>query len=427
MKKTKGVLAFILACLMFVPSVVACKPAEEQHIHDFSKMVATDDFLREKGNCNKKTTYFFSCECGEEGTEFFEGDFVHDVVDKTTTYEYFASDSTTTSATQFYGTCNGCGQKVTFEFGKNDSQRAKVGSNAKSMLDDKKVLIVGCSYNYYGKIVMNVNNNVTSQSSRINDKGYFYQLCKKNGANVKVTNWSFGGHDLTDLLGTSCAADRECGNGFNHLAQLTDRYYDYVSLMDIARPSKLTVEEYIEELKGFMKIFTDVNSNCKFIYSIPCGAYWYKNADRTDFKETYVGTVYAKEIAKLDNVIVMDWGKMIHDLIKGNAKVPSSTFTYNANSFIVGDGYHPNLLSGYINTLMTYCLITGETAVGQPTNLENGLEGSMSKKYKKANYVSNWYSSKPTNFIQIMDSASEMAAIQKVVNRYIDMQTYLYY
>ena len=395
--------------------------------HVFDQKNTDEKFVKEKGSCTKKASYYYSCKCGEIGTEVFEGEFAHDFGDKITNATTFASDSTETSATKFYNSCTICGEKTTFEFGKTDSQRATVGSKAKEKLDGKKVLIVGCSYNYYGKIVMNVNNDVTEQSSRINDKGYFYELCKQNGANVSVTNWSFGGHDLTDLLGTSCAADRECGNGFNHLAQLTDRNYDYVSLMDIARPNKLTVEEYIEELKGFMKIFTDVNPNCKFIYSLPCGAYWYKNADRTNFKETYVGTVYAKEIAKLPNMIVMDWGKLVHDLIKGNAKVSNSSFTYNANSFIVGDGYHPNLLSGYINTLMTYCLITGETAVGQPTNLENGLEGSMAKKYKKDNYVSYWYSSKTTNFIQIMNSASEMAKIQKLVNRYIDMQTYLYY
>ncbi len=82
-------------------------------------------------------------------------------------------------------------------------------------------------------------------------------------------------------------------NGFNHLEELKDRNFDYVSLMDIARdyPSQ---EEYIEELKGYMKLFTDVNPNCKFIYSIPCGAYWATAGERVNFKEEYKNTVYAK-------------------------------------------------------------------------------------------------------------------------------------
>ncbi len=394
--------------------------------HVFNQKNTDEKYIKEKGSCSSKALYYYSCKCGEKGEEVFEGDYIHNFGDKITTYEYFASDSTATTATQFYNYCKSCGESTTFEFGKTDSQRAPVGSKVKEKLDGKKILIVGCSYNYYGKIVNPVNVGVTTQTARDNNQGYFWELCRQNGADVELGNWCFGGHDLSDLLGTSCAADRG-HDGFNHLAALKDRNFDYVSLMDIGRPSSMTLEKYIEELKGFMKIFTDVNPNCKFIYSIPCGAYWYQNADRPNFKELYVGTVYAKEIAKLPNMVVMDWGKMIHDLVKGNAKVPNSTFTYNANSFIVADGYHPNLLSGYINTLMTYCLITGETAVGQPINLENGSENSQAAPYKKSVYVANYYKGQKTNFIEIMDSASEMANIQKVVNRYIDMQTYLYY
>ena len=186
-------------------------------------------------------------------------------------------------------------------------------------------------------------------------------------------------------------------------------------------------EEYLEEIKGYMKIFTDVNPNCKFIFSIPSGAYWHKEGERVDFKEKYRQTVYAKEIAKLDNVVVMDWGRLIYDLITAKAKVPGSQMDYDVNSFIVADKYHPNLLTGYINTLMTYCLITGETAVGQPINLENDLEPNASAGFNKKNYTSWFYSGVKTNFIEIMDSAVEMQGIQKLVNRYIDMKTYLYY
>ncbi|MBO5021616.1 MAG: SGNH/GDSL hydrolase family protein [Clostridia bacterium] len=347
----------------------------------------------------------------------------HDFSEKVTTAEYFAKDATQTTATEFYYRCKKCGvkSKNTFEYGKKDSERAAVGSNAKSALDGKKILIAGCSYNYYGRIVVPARNDIKDEASRVNDTGYFYELCKQNGAEVSVTNWCFGNHGLDDFFGTSCAAG-ECGNGFNHLNELKDRDYDYVSLMDIGRPNKPSLEEYMEELKGYMKLFTDVNPDCKFIYSIPCGAYWYKHTDRTNFKDIYFETVYAKEIAKLDNVIVMDWGRMIYDLIKGDASVPGSSFAYNENSLIVADGYHPNLLSGYINTLMTYCVITGETAVGQPINLEGMLaEVTMS------NFIKNYYRNETTNFAEIMGSESEMEGIQRLINRYIDMNTYLYY
>ncbi len=118
---------------------------------------------------------------------------------------------------------------------------------------------------------------------------------------------------------------------------------------------------------------------------------------------------------------------MIFDLITNKAGVPGSQMTYNAESFIVADKYHPNLLSGYINTLMTYCLITGETAVGQPIDLENNMEPDAAAKFKKRYYSSWFYVGVKSNFIDILESATEMQGIQQVVNRYIDMDTYLYY
>lgn len=376
MKKISTLVSLVLVCVMIMSTLIACSPKPE-HVFD----------------------------------------------EKKTTSEYFAEDSTDTSAAKYYYSCKHCGEKSTetFEYGKKDSERAAVGSKAKETLDGKKILFVGCSYNYYGNIVINQGNGVNKLSSRINDMGYFYELCKKNGANVNVTNWCFGSHDLKDLLGTSCyTSGGSCPNGFNHLEQLTDRNYDYVSFMDIGTSERhMSMEEYIEELKGFMKLFTDVNPDCKFIYSIPCGAYWYNHTDRTDFREVYMGTVYAKEIAKLDNMIVMDWGRMIYDLVKGNATVPGSEFIYNEDSLIVSDGHHPNLLSGYINTLMTYCMITGETAVGQPMNLEGGIEPT--------NIGVNLYSGQTANFVVVMKSFNEMSGIQKLIDRYIDMDTYLYY
>ena len=359
---------------------------------------------------------------------FISGCDSHDFSSMKTTAEYFAEDSTDTSATKFYYSCKKCGKASdkTFEYGKKNSERLAVNSNAKNLLDGKKILFAGCSYNFYGKIVIDKEEDITSQEARVDDKGYFYELCKQNGANVSVTNWCFGNHGLPSLLGTSCSANRKCGNGFNHLEELKDRYYDYVSLLDIVREN-VSQEEYLEEIKGYMKIFTDVNPNCKFIFSIPSGAYWHKSGERVDFKEKYRQTVYAKEIAKLDNVVVMDWGRLIYDLITAKAKVPGSQMDYNVNSFIVADKYHPNLLTGYINTLMTYCLITGETAVGQPINLENDLEPDESAKFNKKYYTSWFYGGVKTNFIEIMDSPTEMQGIQKLVNRYIDMDTYLYY
>ncbi len=51
-------------------------------------------------------------------------------------------------------------------------------------LDGKNVLIVGNSYVYYGNTVIGKDNSLVEQKYRENDTGYFYQLCKANGAAV---------------------------------------------------------------------------------------------------------------------------------------------------------------------------------------------------------------------------------------------------
>jgi hypothetical protein len=67
--------------------------------------------------------------------------------------------------------------------------------------------------------------------------------------------------------------------------------------------------------------------------------------------------------------------------------------------------------------------------VGQPTNLENGMEGDATFMFQKDNFIAYYYLAygKKSNFIDIMDSETEMEGIQKLIDRYIDMQTYLYY
>ena len=426
MKKLLSAVSLLLALVMLLSTFASC---EAEHVHKFDKTVQSAEYLKTEGSCKQKTAYYYSCECGEKGANAFVLDYVHDFTEKRTTAPYFAEEATEKALAKYYYSCKNCDAKSeqTFEHGKKDSERAAVGSKAAQVLNGKKILISGCSYNFYGKIVTSRSNTTTDLATRLNDKGYFYELCKQNGAEVNVTNWCFGNHDLKDLFSNGCNADRQCGNGFDHVSQLTDRYYDYVSLMDIDRPKDMTVEQYLEELKGYMKLFTDVNPDCKFIYSLPCGSYWYEGRDKVKLNDLYLGSVFAKEVAKLENVIVMDWGRLIYDLLTGAAKVPGSELTYNVHSFIIDDGYHPNLLTGYINALMTYCVLTGETAVGQPIDLENGLEPGSATKYKKSNFISNFYKENSTNFLQILGSETEMRGIQRLVDRYIDMNTYLYY
>ena len=67
-------------------------------------------------------------------------------------------------------------------------------------LDGKKILFVGNSYTYYGRVVINQGYDVLTQKERTDNRGLFYYLCQEKGIDVEVTNWVFGGHDLTDTL-----------------------------------------------------------------------------------------------------------------------------------------------------------------------------------------------------------------------------------
>ncbi len=72
-------------------------------------------------------------------------------------------------------------------------------------LDGKKIIFIGNSHTYVGNVVTQVTNTNYQQSYRDNNMGLFYLLCKQQGSDVSVTNWTFSGHSLTSLFRTPCA------------------------------------------------------------------------------------------------------------------------------------------------------------------------------------------------------------------------------
>ena len=93
--------------------------------------------------------------------------------------------------------------------------RAEPGSQA-HVLDGKKIIFVGCSFTYYGGTIRKTDYLVTSQEERADDRGYFYRLCRENGADVSVMDWCYGGHSLSDLFGGNCNATNS-DKGHDHL------------------------------------------------------------------------------------------------------------------------------------------------------------------------------------------------------------------
>jgi hypothetical protein len=49
------------------------KPSENEHVHVFNVKKEDDKFLMDEGNCQTETKYYFSCLCGEKGSDIFNG------------------------------------------------------------------------------------------------------------------------------------------------------------------------------------------------------------------------------------------------------------------------------------------------------------------------------------------------------------------
>ena len=94
-----------------------------EHSHTFNKQVAEEKYLKSAATCTAKATYYYSCECGEKGTQTFEyGDKLPHMYVDVNPYdpEYLKTPATCTHGAIYYKLCR-CGAKSeteTFEFGK---------------------------------------------------------------------------------------------------------------------------------------------------------------------------------------------------------------------------------------------------------------------------------------------------------------------
>ena len=295
-------------------------------------------------------------------------------------------------------------------------------------LDGKKIIFIGDSYTYYGQTVLEKSQTNLTQKSRSGDKGYFYQLCQSKGVNVEVTNWTFGGHTLDALFGGNCSANRGC-DGEDHKAYLTDKFFDYVVIQLGAASS----DRFLLDMEIVTSFFKEANPNAQFVVLVP-----YSNYGTIGSTPTLAATALnnLKTVAN-DGVIVVDWGGVVMNILDGKTQVPGTNLVYEKNTFVVSksakDGYHPNQLSGYITTLMTYCAITGQSAVGQSYDFCNdpslSPSGSNSKFFNFDKYISTYYiyNGATTNYPEIFASATDMVGIQKLIDEHLAAKAYMEY
>ena len=69
MRKIFGVLLSVLCICCAAIGLTGCK--KDKHIHAFDKQVVTDEYKATDATCTEAATYYYSCSCGEKGTETF--------------------------------------------------------------------------------------------------------------------------------------------------------------------------------------------------------------------------------------------------------------------------------------------------------------------------------------------------------------------
>ena len=69
MRKIFGVLLSVLCICCAAIGLTGCK--KNKHIHAFDQQVITDEYKATDATCTEAATYYYSCSCGEKGTETF--------------------------------------------------------------------------------------------------------------------------------------------------------------------------------------------------------------------------------------------------------------------------------------------------------------------------------------------------------------------
>lgn len=272
------------------------------------------------------------------------------------------------------------------------------------MLDGKKIIFIGDSFIYYGQTVLD------GSASRYHDRGYFYQLCKCLGDEVSVTNWTYGGTPISDTYE-------------KYMDTLTERYYDYVVISG-GRKNESRAAQYFATLQGYMDLFRTVNPSVQFFYLVSSGAH------NISVNESLPVEIL-NSLAAFERMgfTIVDWGKLVSDIIRNAVTVPNAEKEYTKNTFVVHrspiDGYHPNQLTGYVTALMTYCAITGESAVGMPYDFWN--DTSREPRFDSDAFISKYYTHGSTNYPEIFSSPDDMRGLQKLIDRYLQQKAYREY
>lgn len=107
----KALAIFITASVVFS---YGCAPTSS-HTHSFTKKASKEQYLKEDATCSHGSIYYYSCECGEKGTETYDNlvtkacIMTAEVVNE----KYFKKEATCQKGAEYFKSCSVCGKAST--------------------------------------------------------------------------------------------------------------------------------------------------------------------------------------------------------------------------------------------------------------------------------------------------------------------------
>lgn len=289
-----------------------------------------------------------------------------------------------------------------------------------SSLNNKKAIFIGNSFIFWGNCVNYINYTNTTDSADLQtrlsgtDSGYFKQICKENGINMTVYNFTYGGKNLEWVYSEK-------------LSKVDDSFFDDIDYVFISEAGENN-STFKSTVSKISKLFTNAE---EIVYL----------AHEYTFRTNATNII--NSLSKLSNegIKVVAWGKLVYDVHTGATSVPGASLSYNKNSFIKnssgalpqnsavmslsgnGDTFHQNPLSGYITAQMCFSAISGCSAQGQKYSFCG--DKTLGAQYDFENFLECHYNNGQTsNFIQIFNSSADMAGLQKLMDEYIAQYNY---
>lgn len=284
--------------------------------------------------------------------------------------------------------------------------------NAPALMKGKKAIFIGNSFIYWGGCVTFIKNHGENEAIRAagDDKGYFNEICKANGIDMDVYNYTYGGKDLAWIY----------ENKLVTLDKALLESIDYVFISEAGGGTKTFVET-IDKINALFP-----NAEEKLYLG-------HEHAFRTNDTNT-IGA-YPKLVEK--GMKIVPWGELVCNIYNGDVTVPGGTMTYNKNSFVKnssgvlpenailvtlngkGDNYHENPLAGYITAQMCFASISGSLCEGQKYDF--CWDKTIAPQNDFQNFIECQYNNgETTNFDKIFNSPADMLGIQKLMDQYVN-------